>query len=202
VKKKQKNKFGNSEKVLYLQIKNQKNMRKLILALFAVVLSLGLNAQTVQSIQAPFTVWGQMLVPAKTYAGTYRDTVTNASTIYLTTCKGSNGSLTAGAVYGQGVMNISLSCTKITGAPFGSAKLEQSYDGSNWYMASPTYNNQMDSLIIDSVSATKTKTWTIADNCAPYYRVKLTLTGTQSSSYISQYFLNRKTYGVSNPTTR
>lgn len=149
-------------------------------------------AQVVMSSPTPGTVTGQLLVPGKTYTGTYKDTFNNAGTNYLFICTGRNGALDTGAVWGFGFFQISFTETKISGAPYGNVRVEQSFNGVDWYPAVYYPNtNYQDTTIIDSAATTRSRTYTVL-KVAPYYRLNIKLTGTQSSSWVSQYFLQRE----------
>ena len=151
------------------------------------------TAQVVSSTPFPGTQYGQMLVTGKTYTGTYLDTLTNNGTLYLTTCQGSNGALTLGPVANEGIMEIRVKETKISGGPYGTWRLESSLDGVTWGNEA-NYNNVADTVLMDSASATRVKTWYFTGYCAPYYRVNVTVPSgiTQKSSYIAQYFVRRR----------
>lgn len=168
-------------------------MKRFLFALLcALCFVTGAYAQTVASIPTPGSITGQLLTVAKTYTGTYKDTFTNAGTNYLTIVTGRNGSLTAGPTWGAGLLQIAFTETKISGAPYGNARIEMSFDGTNWYPAVyyPSTNYQ-DTTLIDSLAATRSRTYNVV-KVAPYYRLKVVLTGTQSTSWVSQYFLQRE----------
>ena len=166
-----------------------------MLVLCMCTLSMASEAQTVSSVPWPFTQYGQMLVPGKTYTGTYKDTLNNSGSLFLTACvRNAAGALVPGVILGDGVLEVKVWETKITGGPYGAMTLESSFDGVNWGPQASTY----DSTVIDSATSIRRKTFHVsnADKCAPYIRVRITVPSgiTQSSSYVAQYFLNRRQY--------
>ena len=172
-------------------------MKRLIFALLiCATLFTGVHAQVVQNIPTPGSLTGQLLVPGKTYTGTFVDTFTNAGTFYLTIVSGRSGSSTnpldTAAIWGAGLLQISFTETKISGAPYGNARIEQSPDGVKWYPAVYYPNaNYQDTTLIDSAATTRSRTYNVP-KVAPYYRLKVILTGTQSTSWVSQFFLQRE----------
>lgn len=173
-------------------------MKRLLLALLfcATFLTSPTQAQVVQNIPSPGTLTGQLLIPNKTYTGTFIDTFTNAGTYYLTIVSGRSGStanpLDTAAIWGSGLLQISFTETKISGAPYGNARIECSPDGVKWYPAAYYPNtNYQDTTIIDSLAGSRSRTYNVVKTM-PYYRLKVILTGTQSTSWVSQYFLQRE----------
>jgi hypothetical protein len=167
---------------------------KRLLTLFALLISFASFGQPLTHNETiPFIIKGQMLQSGKTYTGNFLDTVTDAGTIYLYTCVGSNGSLRQGPVYGTGDLEVKFWYTKISGTPAPIIRLESSFDSTNW-ANEPYYTNYTDTLAIGAVQPTFNKTWYISNKVAPYYRIKITVSGTQSSSYMAQYFLNKRNY--------
>ena len=160
--------------------------------LFGGPIAIAQTAAIAATSPTPGAITGNLLTAAKTYTGNYKDTFTNAGTNYLTVCKGVNGSFAAGPTYGYGVMNISFTETKITGAPYGNVRVEQSPNGTDWYPAVYYPNtNYQDTTIIDSAAATRSRTYRVIGGM-PYYRLNIKLTGTQTSSWVSQYFWQRE----------
>lgn len=159
-------------------------MKNLFIAIFCLI-SVASYAQVTDTSLTPFERSGQMLVLSKTYTGTYKDTLTNAATLYLNVCKGKNAHIVKNPIWGQGLLDITVIETKISGAPYGSMRLQASTDGTTWANVAYNYTTTIyvDSVIIDSVSGSKSKTWHLPKT-QPYYRAYIDIpAGTQSSSY-------------------
>jgi hypothetical protein len=92
------------------------------------------------------------------------DTLVDAQTGYLTTTL--NGS--------YGVVSFQLKVTKVSGTVAGTATLEGSHDGVTYASIHGT------SYTITNV-ASQSAIWTIVPSNVPYYRLKLVMSGTQSS---------------------
>lgn len=167
-------------------------MKKLMLLIAMLVSVLASEAQTTYYKVAPNVYRGQMLRTSSTYAGTYIDTVTASTTRYLYIDSGTNGYLTPRPLMTYGTLEITLTETKISGGPYGGATLESSPDNVTWGTEAYNYTTTVyaDTMLIDSASATKTKTWKIKNPTNLFYRVKLgTNSNTQSSSYICKWIL-------------
>ena len=150
-----------------------------------------------------YDTWGQMFQVGKTtYNNTFLDTATNTTVLYLYICSGSVNSTDTGAVLGAGTLEIRVQSTKISGAPQGKIVLESSPTGAHGTWSRDgfiTSNAYGDSVIIDSVSLSIGKVWRFTKPTVPYYRVAITTTGTQASSWRAWYYLRRENYIV---TTR
>jgi hypothetical protein len=160
-------------------------MKKLF-TLLAILVSVASFGQITDTSYSPFTRQGQMLVYAKTYTGTYKDTATNATTVTLSIVKGKNGHLfynTNFWTYGYEALAIRVTGTKISGTPAGTVKIQSSTDSVNW-ADEVFYNGVVDTLqIIDQTSNSKTFRAMVRD--ANYYRAVITTRGTQVTSWVA-----------------
>jgi len=149
-------------------------MKRIILGLFAIALSLGVSAQVI----APLT--GTAMVKSysnashvKTYI-TY-DTVTNTGTNFLT-----NKVLVSGAAQ---TVTVQWTAVKLSGTVAGTVTLQASLDGLNFaaYTANATVENTTFTTFTATDVATQTKLWVIKNNPYPWYRVTWTGAGTMAA---------------------
>ena len=170
-------------------------MKNLIIALLGLISATSF-AQVTDTSYTPFERSGQMLVIGKTYTGLYKDTITNSGTLYLTVPKGKNAHIVNNPIWGQGSLDIKCIETKISGAPYGNMRLQASNDGTTWADVAYNYTTTIyvDSMVIDSVSGTKSKTYHVAVT-QPYYRIFINIpSGTQASSYQAFWYLKKNQY--------
>lgn len=104
------------------------------------------------------------------------DTVTSTAAKYLTAPILNNGF--------QKVIIVAITATEISGTTAGTATLEASLDGSNWYSASTTAHTLTD-------VASQTFTWSLSDWGSLYLRVKVVGVSTPNV-IISAKLLSRK----------
>lgn len=171
------------------------NMKSLFVAILCLI-SASVFAQVTDTSYTPYERSGQMLVAGKTYTGLYKDTITNSGTLYLTVVKGKNAHLSNNPIWGQGTLDIKCIETKISGAPYGNMRLQASNDGSTWADVAYNYTTTIyvDSMVIDSVSGTKAKTWHVMKT-QPYYRAYINIpSGTQASSYQAYWYYTKNQY--------
>lgn len=131
-------------------------MKKLILILSALTITLTVSAQT--SFKSVYDLAS--------------DTVVNTATQYLQV---RNGGAATSAL-------IEVVVTKISGTVGGTITLQGSLDGTN-YKALNTPSTQTALATITATDATNRYHWWLPGNPFPYYRVSYTGTGTMSASF-------------------
>lgn len=138
---------------------------------------------TVQGTQ----FYGTLLNLSNSYSnGVYTDTVTNASTIYLTVPTGVSGSAYWLPAYG--LLDVKFNEVVVSGTAKGTIYLQSSIDGTNWQTDNSTYN-----FTIDSTGTITNNTWKATKN-SPYWRLKIAQTGTGKNVYTGQYFYQKGSY--------
>jgi hypothetical protein len=156
---------------------------------------------------APNIYRGQMLNTSNTHVGQRNDTATDGTALYLYTCKiASTGLPVAYPLLEGGTLSILVSGIKVSGTAAGSISLQESYDGTNWApvrgsaqvpvstsvgTVTTTYVNQ-DAFTITDVSTQQSYSWDLPTFGAPYYRVKVLGSGTQTSSWKAWFCFKRK----------
>ena len=163
-------------------------MKKLFF-LIPLLFSVATFAQTTKSNPTPLAQYGQMLVSGKTYTGTYLDTTTTG-TLYLYSCKGSNGSLKQSPTYGYHKGTVTVNVLKISGTPAGTLSLESSPDSLHWGAACYFTGGYVDTFQITNVSTLQTKKFIIDGIVEPYIRVNATGRGTYSMSVNGFYWFD------------
>lgn len=151
------------------------------------------------AMPAPNVFRAQMLNVSNTIPNAVLDTATDATALYLTLAKRtSTGLATAYPLYRSGSLSITVTGVKISGTPAGSITVEQSYDGSVWApihyatavplssltstSVTTTYTSS-DVFTITNVATVQANSWDFPKKYAPYLRVKIAGTGTQTSSW-------------------
>lgn len=194
-------------------------MKSLFALLISILLVAGANAQTFNypapiTQSAPGVVYGQMLNTSNTYVGSRNDTATNSTALYLYVCKiATSGLPVAYPLYAKGSISFNVSGIKITGNPAGSLSVEQSFDGTNWapvkttptiasistdsvgviYTTLATYTyNSFDLYSIQDVAGTQSYSFNIGEKHVAYYRIKVGVSGTQTSSWKAWFCLISK----------
>lgn len=158
-------------------------MKKITLFIAALLIGSASFAQ-VTPTNVGFSFYGQLLNLSNSYANSvYTDTVTNASTIYLTIPSGVSGS--AYWLPGTGLLDVKMQSVVVSGTARGTIYLQSSADGSNW-----STDNATNNFTIDSTGTTLTNTWHLTKNC-PYHRLKIAQTGTGKNVYVGQYFYQK-----------
>lgn len=156
---------------------------------------------------APNVYRGQMLNTSNTHVGQRNDTATNSTALYLYTCKiASTGLPAAYPLLEGGTLSILVSGIKVSGTAAGSISLEESFDGTNFApvrgsaqvpvattsgTVTTTYTNQ-DAFTITDVATQQSYSWDLPTFSAPYYRVKVAGSGTQTSSWKAWFCFRRK----------
>lgn len=102
-------------------------------------------------------------------------------------------------IWADGTISFVVSGIKVSGTPAGSITVEQSADGLIW---SPvhTSNNRVaagtmsspDTLVINSGSSIQAYSWDYPVKFQPYYRLNISTTGTETSSWRAWYCFTAK----------
>jgi len=138
-------------------------MKKLFIILAFVTLGVSVNAQREVSLVSEYSL--------------IIDTLTNTSTIYMTT---------PNVIKDNYVAAFSITPTNISGSTAGTAWLQESVNGAGFSKWSTT-----DTFSIVTVT---TKVWKLTDTPSKKYRIMLTGTGTQSTSVLGSYVLKPKNH--------
>lgn len=157
-------------------------------------------------------ITGQMLNLSNTYVGSRLDSLTNATTKYFNICqiRTTTGLPVNFGLYDKGKLSIIVSGLKISGTPAGTVTVEQSFDGVTWapvrtkmpprisgvstdttgviYTSDATYTYQNpDEYTIVNTSAAQGFSIDLDVKYGYFYRVNITTTGTQVSSWTCWY---------------
>lgn len=103
-------------------------------------------------------------------------------------------------IYGVGVLSFMVSGIKVSGTPAGSITVEQSPDGLVW---SPVHTSNQrilyaagvtapDTLVINSGTAIQAYSWDYPVKYMAYYRLNISTTGTETSSWRAWYCFTAK----------
>lgn len=156
---------------------------------------------------APNKFKAQLINTSNTLPNAVLDTATDATALYLTVAKKNTSNLgVAYPLLEGGKATIIVTGVKISGTVAGTVSVEQSFDGTIWApykraIAVPvstttgtvttTYASG-DAFTLTDVSTTQAASFEIPELNAPYLRVKVGGTGTQTSSWRAYICLTRK----------
>ena len=187
-------------------------MKKLLLIFIAIFSIAGAQAQVSYpsnfSHLSPDVYKVQMLNTSNTIPNAVLDTATDGTALYLTVAKRvtSTGLSTAYPIYENVTMSVIISGIKVSGTLAGTLSLQESFDGVVWGpvrnatqvpvatltgSTTTTYSNG-DSYTLTDVATTVSYSWDLLYRFAPYYRVKVLGSGTQTSSWRSWLCFSRK----------
>ena len=163
-------------------------MKKVAVFLLCAVLSATAKAQ-VPIVDHGFhsEIYGTLLNLSNAYSNAvYTDTVTNASTIYLTAASGVQGN--AVKFPGLGSVDVKVQVVQVSGKAYGYVNLEASIDNSHY-----STEKLADSFRIDSTGTIMTYTFKGVKN-SPYLRLNVGQKGTGKNVYTGQIIYQKNQY--------
>ena len=134
-------------------------MKKILFFLFASCLTFG--------------AFSQADMKSAVYTSNTLDTVTNAATKYLVSAK-------QGISYGA-IVTVAFTATEISGTTGGTATLQGSLDGTNWYTAPGTTAYTLTDV------AAQTTVFKVTSSGEVYFRLAVVGTGTMSDQIKAKY---------------